>query len=657
MAFRMLNSVKRQADVRTPLTAMKSKASKRSGPSGGSSGSRPKASISGKAANSASEPSLGIQDLPKSLFNYLLATVIRAEPSTAVPLLLVSKQFAYATCQQLYSTLLVPDDEAELHRLLSEGGPNADTDNEESIPSAQRSCSALANAFTRADKYAEHVAGIIIRQALRQAELRTDSDLDFVPLSPASLSTLLSRFPNLQGFVWASRREPSPSLCEILSSVAPNLSILACRAHAADQAAPAARQNSISPSLPTLMHDFEYDGTTIHGLGLFGPAHEDLRFDPIATSVLGLDFVDTLEEDGEDDSQLARQTRALSISDFGGAECEDLSHSSSASVPLAGFMHGSPLLDFDPPARFECRQLYELHHLSTLALANLTLDGARILAGALSDLPLLESVTFDFKFVEDSLLKRLAECCGARKLKELRLKSSGTKVTDKGIVAVMHGCKRLQTLELCKVEGRLSKRLWSKIDWVHKVSPSFENLVVSFDESCAHHSWITDHLDSISEAVRVPQGLRKLVVSRELPAQFHITPNVFAQASSSEEERAHTNLFSAAPTKTGFAALPPVDAVTIPRLLPAQHLDLLWQHGATLRHLSLDFFLIDSDQLKLIFDSCRTLKELHAFLDAPFMTLLNLSPSLVPLTCLDTVSLTIKEEHCPRPLGPILSPP
>jgi hypothetical protein len=93
-------------------------------------------------------------------------------------------------------------------------------------------------------------------------------------------------------------------------------------------------------------------------------------------------------------------------------------------------------------------------HLTTLHVHRLSQAGAKSLAKLfwkMSEYSNIESVWLDFLWLDDSLCESLV--VAGRRLKRLRLGTSGTKLTDKGIVAILEGCDNLEELSLLEVQG------------------------------------------------------------------------------------------------------------------------------------------------------------------------------------------------------------
>lgn len=101
-----------------------------------------------------------------------------------------------------------------------------------------------------------------------------------------------------------------------------------------------------------------------------------------------------------------------------------------------------------------------LFHLSTLPLTTLHIhrlsqSGARSLAALfvkMGEYSNLEDVWLDFLWLDDTLCESLVSA--GRRMKRLRLGTSGTKLTDKGVVAILEGCDNLEEISLLEVQGK-----------------------------------------------------------------------------------------------------------------------------------------------------------------------------------------------------------
>lgn len=96
--------------------------------------------------------------------------------------------------------------------------------------------------------------------------------------------------------------------------------------------------------------------------------------------------------------------------------------------------------------------------LTSLHLSRLSQAGARALSSLLSNIAgeysLLEDVSFDIVWLDDSLCKKLVEA--GRRIRTLKLGTRGTKLSDRGIVLIAEGCENLEEFTLEEVQGTLT---------------------------------------------------------------------------------------------------------------------------------------------------------------------------------------------------------
>ncbi|KAK4704879.1 hypothetical protein P7C70_g1319, partial [Phenoliferia sp. Uapishka_3] len=105
--------------------------------------------------------------------------------------------------------------------------------------------------------------------------------------------------------------------------------------------------------------------------------------------------------------------------------------------------------------RWDASQLSTLPtSLIRLSLSQLSIEGVRSLASAATaSLPALEHLELTRTvFVDDALLEALPSLPSLRSLAIVDM--HGTKLTDKGLAALMEGCNTLEVLELHRVEGK-----------------------------------------------------------------------------------------------------------------------------------------------------------------------------------------------------------
>lgn len=97
--------------------------------------------------------------------------------------------------------------------------------------------------------------------------------------------------------------------------------------------------------------------------------------------------------------------------------------------------------------------------LTSLHLSRLSQSGARALSALLSSIgeySTLEDLSLDFVWLDDSLCERIVEA--GRRVRKLKISTSGTKLSDKGLVAIAEGCDALEDLVLEEVQGDIPPR-------------------------------------------------------------------------------------------------------------------------------------------------------------------------------------------------------
>jgi hypothetical protein len=63
----------------------------------------------------------------------------------------------------------------------------------------------------------------------------------------------------------------------------------------------------------------------------------------------------------------------------------------------------------------------------------------------------LEELSIDFVWLDDQLCEKIVGAGG--KLRKLRIGTIGTKLTDRGVIALIEGCDALTALTLDEVQG------------------------------------------------------------------------------------------------------------------------------------------------------------------------------------------------------------
>ncbi|KAF9507087.1 hypothetical protein BS47DRAFT_1489049 [Hydnum rufescens UP504] len=293
--------------------------------------------------------------------------------------------------------------------------------------------------------------------------------------------------------------------------------------------------------------------------------------------------------------------------------CEILG-SCNTKLVSCSFTPPSMLLSHTSPARLVLPRwdAPSLPHLSALPLSSLRINrlsqqGARslsVLFAKISEYSNLEDISLDFLWLDDQLCDSLV--LAGRKLKRLQLATSGTKLTDRGIITILEGCDALEELSLADVQGRLSRSLWSKITGL---PPSLHTLRVSFSEAGPHHSWTTDHLVSIS-ALSMDTITRLSIVRSIHPYDTHLDD---------------------------VAALKPV---------PRDVLDKL-RDSNSVRILECDWWAWRPFDLKEVLEDNPDLEEVSITFDAPFSKLFALGNVFANMLQLRRLRVSITPRYAP----------
>ncbi|SPO39838.1 uncharacterized protein PSFLO_05319 [Pseudozyma flocculosa] len=261
-----------------------------------------------------------------------------------------------------------------------------------------------------------------------------------------------------------------------------------------------------------------------------------------------------------------------------------------------------------------------LGHLRRLYLSHLSLDGWRMLGASIPSLSNIETLSLDCQFVEDTVLCQIGETC--KKLRHLCISTGGTKMTAKGLSAVLEGCYALESLTLVDVEGRLPRDTWSSIE---PASDRFRTLRYVISTDGHHHSWVTDHLDSIFAS------LRTTLLDM---AEFVVTRHDGAGKVSGK-------------LRHDFRSARSTDPVVQPRAIPREALDHLSARGSSLSHLNIDFFFLSEAEFKAILGACPNIRTMQVCVDFPFTKLLAKSPLFTQCSRLQELNVNVLPEHCP----------
>ncbi|KAJ7782966.1 hypothetical protein B0H16DRAFT_1494891, partial [Mycena metata] len=244
--------------------------------------------------------------------------------------------------------------------------------------------------------------------------------------------------------------------------------------------------------------------------------------------------------------------------------------------------------------------------LTSLRLCRLSQSGARAfsaLLDSIGDESVLECLNIDFVWLDDSLCEKIV--AAGRKIQKLSLTTSGTKLSDKGIVAILEGCDTLEELVLDEVQGRLSRTLWTKPICF---PTALKALRIVIAETGSHHSWATDHLESLHA---VPLGsLSSLdVIRREAPPSLHCGVAIY----------------------DGIVE----DAVAL-KPIPSAFMDRLKEQKSQMNSFRCDFWSFSIADYQA---APRMLPErAQLCLDAPFSKLIGLTSTFASLSSLHTLS-------------------
>ncbi|KAJ7647484.1 hypothetical protein FB45DRAFT_893564 [Roridomyces roridus] len=265
------------------------------------------------------------------------------------------------------------------------------------------------------------------------------------------------------------------------------------------------------------------------------------------------------------------------------------------------------------------------HPLTCLHICRLSQAGARAFSAFLNKLgeeSVLECLNIDFIWLDDSLCEKIVGA-GRKTLQKLTLSTSGTKLTDKGIVSILEGCDALEELVLDEVQGRLSRTLWTK-----PAFPSgFKALRVVVAERGPHHSWAADHLDSLHA---IPLGsLSSLdIVRREAPPSLHCGVAMYDST---------------------------VDDTVALKQLPPAFMDALKEQKSQMTSFRCDFWSWSVTDIKVLLECCPKLKCAQLCLDMSFPKLIGLTSTFASLPNLHTLSVSVTPGHAPgKPPSPIL---
>ncbi|KAJ7594696.1 hypothetical protein C8J56DRAFT_1023241 [Mycena floridula] len=280
--------------------------------------------------------------------------------------------------------------------------------------------------------------------------------------------------------------------------------------------------------------------------------------------------------------------------------CPRLMHFSH-SPPFAIAMHQSGV------SKWDALSLPLLNGLpiTTLHLSRLSQSGARALTTFLTTLgeySTIESLGVNFVWLDDQLCEAITTA--GRKLRSLTIGTSGTRLTDKGVVALLEGCDSLEELVFDDVQGRLTRTLWTKPS---RFPSGLKQLCILFPET-GNHSWAADHLDSIHN------------MPLDSLSEFSIV-------------RCDTALVDGESPTYLAADLKPIPSEFVARLGEAQDLTKF----------ECDFWSWTIADVKSILDNCTKLESVRLCLGVPFAKLLSSTFS----TNLRILKLSISPENAP----------
>nr|GAT57683.1 predicted protein [Mycena chlorophos] len=265
--------------------------------------------------------------------------------------------------------------------------------------------------------------------------------------------------------------------------------------------------------------------------------------------------------------------------------------------------------------------------LTSMRISRLSQHGARAFCqlldsfGAASQ---LQSLAIDFVWLDDSLCEKIV--VAGRKLRELTLSTNGTKLSERGVCAILEGCELLEEIVLDEVQGRLSKSLWTK---PVSFPPALKTIRVVISESGPHHSWARDHLESIHAVLSLP-SLSTLDITRREPL-----PTIHCDV----------------PIYDG-----PIDDTAALKPVSAAFMDQV-KEKSELTTLRCDFWSFTPAELKQILECFPKLEHLLLCIDGPFAKLVTLTSNLSNLR---ELCVSILPEHAtgkpPTPLVPTTNP-
>ncbi|KAF9051013.1 hypothetical protein BDZ89DRAFT_939943, partial [Hymenopellis radicata] len=252
--------------------------------------------------------------------------------------------------------------------------------------------------------------------------------------------------------------------------------------------------------------------------------------------------------------------------------------------------------------------------LTTLRLSSLSQIGSKAFTQLLQsydESSSLEDLCLDLVWLDDTLCEAVAE--NTWRLRTLRVSTSGTKLTDKGLLAILSGCDALEYFALDEVQGRLSRGLWSKTEIF---PPALKSFVITVSETGPCHSWSTDHFHSL-EDLPFDSLTEFSVVRKEAPP--------------------YTNdILSHEPSMDDAVALRPLPE-QIKSLVAARTL---------LTTLRCDFWMCSVSDIKTVLESCSKL-EVTLIKNSSATPWLGMASSFAALSNLTVIRVSINPKHAP----------
>lgn len=196
--------------------------------------------------------------------------------------------------------------------------------------------------------------------------------------------------------------------------------------------------------------------------------------------------------------------------------------------------------------------------------------------------------------------------------------------------------------------------MWSSLT---SLPDPFRHFRLIYSEEGPHHSWITDHLDTVFMLLELaPHGLQTFCIRTLQPESTYVRLNA--------TDPHPTMLNGVSQVKRIISAK--CDETVLPRKLPSGALESLTKFGEHLEELNVSYafanicelcahhrstiqllmFQLSIDEMRLILESCKKLGRLQVHLDAPLKKFVRCSDTgfctmLHTLTCLPIVRLVL----------------